>query len=293
MRNLFALLILTVVPAARAAEGVENPLYEELVTTGITLPEGVTVKLPAPLVKPGSPPKDTADLLEKAAGRRPVKLFVKRSQFAPMSLEISSVQNAKSERCGQLIDLKFVAYGKLEAVLDTDFMNDLLAGKKKAKDGDSSTLLTPAELKKRGIHLLDKKNVKEQFATMTMPLLEKVRVEGVMRSVRTKMPAAVLSATRMDDHFAKDKEHPNTWRHIMPEADDEKLGPPHPYTGMGGYVLITQLTEPKNALLIEMHFLLHEPPEWFGEHNLLRSKLPTVIQDNVRSFRRKVAKKEG
>lgn len=291
MRRLFALLVLTVVPAVRAADAVENPLYEELVTKGIALPEGVTVKLPAPLVKPGSSPEETADLLEKAAGRRPVELFVRRSTDAPMSLEISSVENDKSERCGQLIDLKFLAFGKLEAVLDTDFMTDLLAGKKK-KDGDNSTVLTPAELKKLDIHVLEKRNVKEQFATMNMRLLEKVQVEGVMRSVRTKMPAAVLSATRMDDRFRKDKEHPNTWRHIMPQADDEKLGPPHPYTGMGGYVLITQLTEPKDALLIEMHFLLHEPPAWFGEYNLLRSKLPTVIQDNVRSFRRKVAKKE-
>ncbi len=293
MRQVFVLLVLTVVPAVRAADAVENPLYEELVTKGIALPEGVTVKLPAPLVKPGSSPKDTADLLEKAAGRRPVELFVRRTTEAPMSLEISSVENAKSERCGQLIDLKFLAYGKLEAVLDTDFMNDLLAGKKKSKDGDTSTVLTASELKKRRIQLLDKPNVKEQFATMTMRLLEKVQVEGVMRSVRTKMPAAVLSATRMDDRFRSDKDHPNTWRHIMPEADDEKLGSPHPYTGMGGYVLITQLTEPKGALLVEMHFLLHEPPEWFGGYNLLRSKLPTVIQDNVRSFRRKVAKKEG
>jgi hypothetical protein len=276
----------------RAADAVENPLYEELVTKGIALPEGATVKLPAPLIKPGSSPKETADLLEKAAGRRPVELFVRRTTEAPMSLEISSVENDKGERCGQLIDLKFMAYGKLDAVLDTDFMTDLLAGKKK-KDADTSTVLTPAELKKLGIRLLDKPNVKEQFATMSMRLLDKVQVEGVMRSVRTKMSAAVLSATRMDDRFRKDKDHPNTWRHIMPQADDEKLGPPHPYTGMGGYVLITQLTEPKGALLVEMHFLLHEPPEWFGSYNLLRSKLPTVIQDNVRSFRRKVAKKAG
>jgi hypothetical protein len=94
----------------------------------------------------------------------------------------------------------------------------------------------------------------------------------------------------MDDRFQNDKQHPNIWRHINVVEEEEKLGSPQPYTGMAGYVLVTKLPEPAGALLVEMHFLLHEPPAWFGGRNLLRSKLPTLIQDNVRSFRRKLSK---
>jgi hypothetical protein len=290
-RRLLIACVVTILPAVLAAdEAPTNPLYDELVTKGIPLPEGPTVKLPAPLLKPGIVPSDIPALLEKAAGRRPVELFQKRTITAPFSLTISSVEKDKDVRCGQMIDLTFMAYGKLDGVLDTDFIDTLLAGKGKGKNGDTSTVLSAGELKQRGIRLLDRPGAKEQYATMTMQLLEKVQVEGVMRSVRTKLPKAVLSATRMDDSFQKDKDHPNIWRHIMPAGDEDKLGEPHPYTGMGGYVLITQLPEPKGALLVEMHFLLHEPPDWFGGFNLLRSKLPTVIENNVRSFRRKLTK---
>jgi hypothetical protein len=94
----------------------------------------------------------------------------------------------------------------------------------------------------------------------------------------------------MDDRFQNDKQYPNIWRHINVVEEEEKLGSPQPYTGMAGYVLVTKLPEPAGALLVEMHFLLHEPPTWFGGRNLLRSKLPTLIQDNVRSFRRKLTK---
>jgi hypothetical protein len=281
----------TILPAVLAADEVPpNPLYDELITKGIALPEGPTVKLPAPLVKPGIVPTDVAALLEKAAGRKPVELFQKRTVNAPFELTIHSVEKMPDVRYGQMIDLTFMAYGKLDAVLDTDFMSTMLAGKGKAKDGETSTVLTAEELKPRGIRLLDRPGVKEQYATMTMKLLDKVQAEGVMRSVRTKLSGAVLTASRMDDRFQNDKDHPNTWRHIIPAGDEEKLGKPHPYAGMGGYVLITQLPEPKGALLVEMHFLLPEPPDWFGGPNLLRSKLPTVIQDNVRSFRRKLTK---
>jgi hypothetical protein len=35
--------------------------------------------------------------------------------------------------------------------------------------------------------------------------------------------------------------------------------------------------------------IFDEPNGWFGGANLLRSKLPLVIQDEVRNFRRRLA----
>jgi hypothetical protein len=230
------------------------------------------------------------ELLDKAAGRVPVELFLRRSINAPFSLTIGSVDKKEGERCAQEIDLKFVAYGKLDAVLESDFLKQFLSGKEKKGGGDRTTILEPDELKERGIRLLNAGNRKEQYGTLTLGLLNKVQVDGVTRSVRTNSPHFVLSAMRIDDRFQNDKQYPNIWRHINVVEEEEKLGPPHPYTGLAGYVLVTKLPEPAGALLVEMHFLLHEPPDWFGGRNLLRSKLPTVIQDNVRSFRRKLTK---
>jgi hypothetical protein len=175
-------------------------------------------------------------------------------------------------------------------VVESDFIKQFLSGKKKKGGSDETTVMEPDELKKRGIQLLNGRNRKEQYSTTTMTLLDKVRVDGVMRGIRTNSPQFVLSATRMDDRFQNDKQYPNIWRHINVLDEEEKLGPPQSYAGMAGYVLVTKLPEPTGALLVEMHFLLPEPPAWFGGRNLLRSKLPTVIQDNVRSFRRKLTK---
>ena len=48
------------------------------------------------------------------------------------------------------------------------------------------------------------------------------------------------------------------------------------------------MAQPSDAMLIEYHVVFEEPEAWFQGANLLSSKLPLVIQDVVRSFRRKL-----
>jgi hypothetical protein len=291
MKRFLFVLALACAPSAVLAEEPNNPLFDDLLTKGVPVPGGPTVKLPAPLFQPGPAPADYKEKLEKAAGRLPTELFLKRTINAPYSLKINSVDKAGNERCAQMIDLTFVAYGKLDAVLETDLIKQFLGGKAKSGDsGEGATPLTSEELAARHIRTVGGRGLKEQYGKMALPLLEKVRIEGVMRTVRTNSPNAIVSATRMDDRFKNDKEYPNIWRHIT-VGEEEKLGPPHPYGGMAGYVVVTRLPEPKDALLVEMHYLLPEPPAWFDGRNLLRSKMPVVIQDNVRSFRRKLTQK--
>jgi len=288
MKTALSGLLLLSVAWPVLAEETPNPLYNELVNKGISLPSGPTVKkLPAPLIKPGQVPQNTGELLEKAAGKVPVELFIRTSVTAPFSLQIESVEVGE-KRCGQLINLSFLVYGKLDDVKETDFVKQLLGGGKGKKGGDSVEL-TAAELKQRGIQAQNTPALKELYETLQMSILDKVQVDGITRTIRTLTPQSLLYATRMDDRFQNDKTYPNRCRHIDP-LNHPRLGPPHPYNGLGGYVLVTELPEPKGALLIEMHYLLHEPPDWFGERNLLRSKLPTLIESNVRSFRRKLTR---
>jgi hypothetical protein len=44
------------------------------------------------------------------------------------------------------------------------------------------------------------------------------------------------------------------------------------------------------AMLIEYHSVFEQPSGWFGGRDRLRSKLPLAVQDEVRTFRRKLKK---
>jgi hypothetical protein len=42
-----------------------------------------------------------------------------------------------------------------------------------------------------------------------------------------------------------------------------------------------------------LHTAFHEPQGWFEGHNVLRSKLPLVTKENVRTFRRGLTREAG
>jgi len=286
---LAAFAVITLVVGLGAAQDAKNELYQELTTKGLAIPGGPTVKLPLPICTPGKVPDNANQVLDKAAGRIPTDLFIRNSVNAPISMAIEQVEgNKKDTRCAQKIDMTFLAYGTLDAVAKTDFIRDLLSPQKKGKKNaqqNQGVELSAAELSKRGIRLTEAPDRKEMFETFTMSVLDKVEVTGITRTVQTRSKVSVLYAMTLDDRFAKDKEYPNQWRRLKEEQAE---GPAEPYSGLAGYMLVTALPEPKGALLVEMHMLMHEPPAWFGERDLLRAKLPTVLRDNAHQFRAKV-----
>ena len=53
---------------------------------------------------------------------------------------------------------------------------------------------------------------------------------------------------------------------------------------------LTRLADPDGAVFVEYHGVYNEPSGWFpGEENLLRSKLPLVVQQEVKQFRVKLS----
>ena len=56
------------------------------------------------------------------------------------------------------------------------------------------------------------------------------------------------------------------------------------------YLKITKLAEPAGAVFAEQHITFVEPHGWFDGENLLRSKLPLSVQENVRSTRKEFIK---
>jgi hypothetical protein len=287
----FVFLFLIGTSVAAAEMPPRNPLFDELLEPGLQIPGAPTFKLPPPLFKEGMDKAASRAALEKAAGKLPLELFSKRSEQAPFNLKIDSINDKQDKRRGQSVDLWFVVYAKVSAVQKKDLVNLLLVGERKGDGLRKAEYLTAEQLAQRGIKPLSGDNLEERYTTFDMELLDKVLVTGLTRNVKTWSKQSVVLATRLDERFAMDKQFPNRWRSIARQGDkDDQLGPPQPYSGMAGYTSVMELAEPEGALLVEMHFAFHEPPEWFGGPNLLRSKLPILIQENVRSFRRKLAR---
>ena len=114
---------------------------------------------------------------------------------------------------------------------------------------------------------------------------------STLRLISTRTAASLLSASRVDDRFAGDAEYPNAYRRLSrDELGKMTRGPWQPYHDAGAYLKATRLAEPPGALLLEYHAIFWEPHDWFDGANLLRSKLPTLMQSKVRWVRRKLRK---
>jgi hypothetical protein len=101
---------------------------------------------------------------------------------------------------------------------------------------------------------------------------------------------SIVLASQLDPRFAKDAAFPNQWRSLTLKDDKEMLGDPSPFESAGMYIKLTRLHEPAGAIFIEAHQVFVEPKKWFEVPNMLKAKLPIVIQSEVRTFRKELTK---
>ncbi len=47
--------------------------------------------------------------------------------------------------------------------------------------------------------------------------------------------------------------------------------------------------DPADAVLVECHLVYEEPYGWFDGVNLVKQKVPMMVQEKARTFRRKLA----
>lgn len=267
----------------------DNPVYQHLIQVGVPLDAESTIKLPPPSMRSGLDAAEESKILNQVCGRYPLDEFMRDSRVAPFNLQMSSVKNAQGERAGQSLDLWFVCYGNLASMSEHDLI-EKYAGLETPVDeqAEGQHELTVQELNARHIQLQEP--LDERFHYYAGSLLNRVLVSGVTRTVITRSDTETLVASVLDNRFLEDAEFPNQWQS---QSRDEQgrtvLGPVTKYEGYGGYCKATQLQNPRNAILVEFHVGLHEPYGWFDGANLLRSKLPLVIQDKVREFRGKLA----
>jgi hypothetical protein len=284
----FATLLLLLVPTAEP-----NELLSRLTTDGVPMPSGPAVKLPAPTMPDGlSPDAQRAPAASIADANRPLDELLRRSTVAPFVLKTGTAESGGTAR---RIDLWFIAYGDFAKLTDAEFWKNRAKTEPSQQQPDDppmkSKLLDADDLKARGITIVERPNTGEGYAYAAFGLFDRVYLSLTTHVVRTTTDESVTIASLVDPRFTDDQDFPLFWQPLgRDDAGKLKLGEKHSFVGWGSYLKITKLAEPAGALFIEFHAAFDEPTAWFNGANLLRSKLPPLVQDAVRKFRREIAK---
>lgn len=285
-------------PPAAAPAGHENAVLEQIVESGVELPEAGAVKLPPPSMPDGLTAKQQQAAIAALPGiRHSVGDLLRKSAVAPFELQKTQVA-AKSKAAGTTwrIDVWFVAYGELEQVAEEDFLKRWaqLAGSEGGKNENGGVSqagkLAEEEIAER--KLFDAGEHKDEyFLYSTFELFDKVQVAATRHTMISRSDESLLVAAKVDPRFEKDDKYPNQWR-LMKRDELGKItvGSPHAYQGAAFYAKVTRLKEPAGALFVEYHQVFNEPQDWFHGARLLSSKIPLLAQDSVRDFRRKLSK---
>ncbi|MDB5306289.1 MAG: hypothetical protein JWO38_491 [Gemmataceae bacterium] len=278
-------------PAQPGGHEAQNPLFKSLLDPGLVVGPGVRVKLPPPVMPDGlDPAKQKAVITELIGNDYSYEDFTRKSVVAPHVLKIRDVL-ATPQSPVRGLDAYFVAYVDLKAFDDEKFLErSLNIGKGEGGKGQN---LTREDLAKRGIVLKPEDEKREGYGQVEFDFLEKVRLRLTGHVMSSKTAESVVAAAEVDPRFTGDKEFPNEWRSLSKTSGELKVGPPQPYGGAGMYIKITKLADPAGAVFVEQHVVFAEPTGWFEGANLLRSKLPPVIQNSVRNMRKEWAKGPG
>lgn len=276
-------------PPQAGTHEANNPLYKALLDPGLPVGPDLRTKFPTPTMPDGLDAARQKAIITGLLGNdHSYAEFTRKSVVAPQLLKLRDAAPSDPRAPARGVDFWFVAYGDLKALDDENFLDRLVnAGK---GDGTGKSL-TRADLEKRKISVPDPK--REAYGHIAFDFLEKVHLKTTGRAMWTRTGESVLVAAEIDSRFQNDAEFPNQWQSIIKEGGMTKFGPPSPWAGAGLYLKITKLAEPAGALFIEQHIVFAEPTGWFDGANLLRSKLPLVVQVNVRSMRKEWAKAPG
>jgi hypothetical protein len=275
------------------APAAEVPAFTELHEKGIQMSDGSRVKLPRPILADGLDAEGQRAALAKVAdARSPVdRLLAKDS--APVVVKVRNVKTSDGEGpTVRAIDTWFVAHGDWDTLVSKDFLESAMKTKDEGKSQvvSKSGVLGNEEMAKRKLTVTVKDGLEEQFSYSTFSLFDRVEISSTRFGVVQTGKDSVLEVACVDPRFDNDPEYPNQWRSLIRNEEAEiKPGPPHPFGHEGSYSKITRLKEPADAVFIESHLVYEEPYGWFDGVNLVKQKAPLMVQEKVRTFRRKLA----
>jgi hypothetical protein len=288
--TLFSLVLL----ALAAGPADENPVLRELIEKGVAMSDGAAVKLRAPILADGLDAAAQRAAIDKVAdARSSAEELVRKSFYAPVVVKVRTVTSSKGEGSTvRAVDLWFVVHGDWNTLTSQQFLESVVKPKDEGRSRvvSKSGMLTEKELAARKLTAAIRKGYEERFVYSTISLFERAEISSTRFAVVTTGKDSVVAAGKIDPRFAKDPDYPNQWRPLLRDEQAEiKPGPAQPWAHAGGYAKITRLKEPADAVLIECHLVYEEPYGWFDGANLVKQKAPLMVQEKVRTLRRKLA----
>lgn len=263
-----------------------NTLFKELLDKGVAVGEKQSLKLPSPSMADGLDKDAQLKVLKQLAGDDyPLDELLRPSIVAPQVIKFRDLDAEAAGARGRAVDLWFIAHGKLE-LLETKNLQGQFGG-----GNNKLTQLKAADLVKRKLKTKSDDALEETYGHVVGVLLDRVQVASTNHAMISRTKDSILLASRLDPRFTQDAEFPNQWRSITVEVNGKTtLGPVKPYEGAAMYLKLTRLHEPAGAVFVEFHQVFLEPKAWFDAPNMLKSKLPIVVQAEVRNFRKDFAK---
>jgi hypothetical protein len=289
MKSLVAAVAALFCAVPAGGEELPNEVFSALVQQGVLI-GNATVHLPPPTLPDGLDAAGQKRALEQLAdSNRPLDALMRNSVVAPLVLKISDDKTPGAGLTGtaRRVDVWFIVHGEFARIISEDFLlgqitPDTRPSSEKA-DFRGETL-TADQLTSRSIVAANN----ERLFHVSFNLFDRVLVSATSQAMLTRGDSSALVAGRIDPRFETDRQWPNRWQSL--KRDDLsrlQTGPAQPYRSAAWYLKVTKLQQPAGANLVEYHILFDEPYAWFEGANLLRSKLPLVVQDAVRRFRRK------
>lgn len=290
MRTL--LVILGVVGFFSAALGGDdfhartNTIYKDLLAKGIAVTDTQSLKLPAPAMPDGLDKAGQLAALKQLAGDDyQIEDLVRAAIVAPHIFKFRELDASATDARGRAVGVWFVAHGNLDKLTTKTLQTQFASGSARV------TSISDADLLRRKIKVKAEPGLEESYMHGVGTLLDRVRIHSTNHGMISRGKDSIVAASRLDTRFTKDADFPNLWRSVSIKDDGkEELGPVNPYEGAGGYIRLTRLHEPPGAIFVEVHQVFLEPKKWFDAPNMLKSKLPIVIQSEVRAFRKDLTK---
>jgi hypothetical protein len=287
-------LVLTSLAAATTdkSEAIDNPVFKQLLTEGIKMSDGKSYKLRPPIMPNGlDAAGQRAAIAKLADARHPANELLSNDYSATVVTKIRNATPQKGEEPAiRTIDVWFVAHGDWKTLVSKDLLESTSSAEKgKSRVVLKSGALTDKEIRKRKLTAATTA-AERRFLYTTFRLFELVQVSATRFSTLTKGNDFILAAGKIDPRLDNDSDYPNQWRPLVRDVQANiKPGPARPFSHAGGYAKITRLKDPATAVFVEFHLIYEEPYAWFDGVNLVKQKIPAMVQEKVRSFRRKLA----
>jgi hypothetical protein len=282
-----ALLVLVM---AVAAEGADAEPFAVLESQGLKLPDA-SVELRHPSIDASLDPSQRRAVVEQLAGRLGSR-FSSDSVSAPVAIDIETIKDSLAQPIGHDIRSDFVAFAQLSNLREREMLEQLFGPETNSPDEGSLDGFVSREvpddvLQQAGVQRDVEGNV--SYIYLEIPLLKKVLIRGVVRVEKRVSTESIELVWFIDPRFASAGEYANRWTELVRDPVGKLTeGKSHAYSGWGGWVGVYQVDPEIHMLLVQSQMVMHEPQQWFSGSNLLRSKLPLTIQENARTFRRKL-----